>query len=176
MTVSRIPIHARPARFLVGGARHKRVYVLLYPDSLTAVVSPADPVGYLGGPMVFAGFGVPLYHMIGWLGVVLGALMGAYAGDSYNKFRATRDAPARGDGVTVIPLDSITGVRTTTAEGTGGWWGFRTLVVTTADGTEYGFRGKMSNWQLYLASALALRGRAVSGTIGGISVMPGEAG
>jgi hypothetical protein len=175
MKVSRIPIHAQPARFLVAGARHKRVYVLLYPDNLTAVVSPADPVGYLGGPMVFAGFGVPLYHVIGWLGVVLGALMGAYAGDSYNRLRATRDAPARGDGVTVIPLDSITGVRTTTSEGIGGWWGFRTMVVTTADGMEYGFRGKMSNWPSYLTSALALRGRAVHGTTGGISVRPGEA-
>jgi hypothetical protein len=176
MKVSRIPIHAQAARFLVGGARRRRVFVLLYPDSLTAVVSPADPVGYLGGPMVFAGFGVPLYHMIGWLGVVVGALMGAYAGDSYNTLRATRDAPAGGDGVTVIPLDSITGVWTTTSEGIGGWWGFGTLVVTTADGAEYGFRGKMSNWQSYLTSALALRGRAVRGTNGGISVMPGEAG
>jgi hypothetical protein len=102
--------------------------------------------------------------------------MGAYAGDCYNKLRATRCAPARGDGVTVIPLDSITGVRTTTSEGIGGWWGFRTLVVTTADGTEYGFHGKMSSWQSYLTTALALRGRAVRGTIGGISVMPREAG
>src|ERR1700760_4973159 len=55
MKVSRIPIHAQAARFLVGGARGKRGYALLYPDNLTTVVSPADPVGYLGGPMVFAG-------------------------------------------------------------------------------------------------------------------------
>jgi hypothetical protein len=41
---------------------------LVYPDNVTAVVSPVDPVGYLGGPMVFVGFGVPLLHLIGWLG------------------------------------------------------------------------------------------------------------
>jgi hypothetical protein len=173
LKVSRIPIQAQAARFLVGGARCKRGYVLLYPDSLTTVISPADPVGYLAGPMVFVGSGVPLYHLIGWLGVVVGALMGGYAGDSYNKLRATKDAPAHGDGVTVIPLDSVTGVRNITSQGIGGWWGFQTLVVTTADGAEYGFRGKMASWQAYLTSALALRGRTVRGTAGGISVLPG---
>lgn len=117
MTDSRIPVQAQPARFLADGARRRWVYVLLYPDNLTTVVSPADPVGYLGGPMVFAGFGVVLFHAIGWLGVVVGALMGRYAGDAYNKWQATRDAPAGGDGVTVIPLDSITGVRTATSGG-----------------------------------------------------------
>jgi hypothetical protein len=71
--------------------------------------------------MVFAGFAVPLFHLIGWFGVVLGALMGRYAGDAYNKLQATRDAPLGGDGVTVIPLDAITGVRTLRSQGIGGW-------------------------------------------------------
>lgn len=172
MKVSRIPIRAQPARFLVGGARHKRVYALLFPDTLTTVVSPADPVGYVGGPMVFAGFGVSLFHAIGWLGVFLGALMGRYAGDAYNKMRAIRDAPVRGDGVTVIPLDVITGVRTLKSQGIGGWWEFQTLVVTTADGTEYGLRGRMDNWQSYLTSALAVRGREVRATAEGITIRP----
>jgi hypothetical protein len=161
MKVSRIPIQAEAARFLVGGARGKRGYVLLYPDNLTTVVSPVDPVGYLGGPMVYVGFGVPLFHLIGWFGVVLGALMGRHAGDAYNKLQATRDAPLGGDGVTVIPLDVITGVRTLKSQGIGGWWEFQTLVVTTTEGTEYGFRGQMGNWQAYLTSALAVRGREV---------------
>src|ERR1700750_1877465 len=172
MKVSRIPIHAQAARFLVGGARGKRGYALLYPDNLTTVVSPADPVGYLGGPMVFAGFAVPFFHLIGWFGVVLGALMGRYAGDAYNRLQATRDAPLGGDGVTVIPLDVITGVRTLKSQGIVGWWGFRTLAVTTADGTEYGFRGEMGNWQAYLTSALAMRGREVRRTAEGITIRP----
>ena len=49
------------ARFLVGGAKHGRGYVLLHPGHLTTVVSPVDIVGYLGGPMVFVGFSVPLF-------------------------------------------------------------------------------------------------------------------
>jgi hypothetical protein len=175
MKVSRIPIQAQAARFLVDGVRRKWGYALLYPDNLTTVVSPADPVGYLGGPMVFLGFGIPLYHMIGWLGIVVGALMGRYAGDAYNKRQAIRDAPARGDGVTVIPLDSIIGVRTMKSLEFGGWWEFQTLVVTTADGTEYGFRGRTGNWQAYLTSALALRGREVRGTVESITIMPWKA-
>jgi hypothetical protein len=131
--------------------------------------------GHLGGPMVFVGFGVPLFHLIGWLGVVIGALRGAYCGDAYNKWQATKDAPARSDRVTVIPLDVIAGVRATKSQGITGWWGFQTLVVTTTDGTEYGFRGKMDNWQAYLTSALALRGREVRGTVEGITITPWKA-
>lgn len=139
------------------------------------MVSPADLVGYVGGPMVFAGFGVPLFHLIGWLGVVVGALMGAYCWDAYNKRQATRDAPADGDGVTVIPLDWITGVRITKSQGIAGWRGFQTLIVTTAGGTEYGFSGKMGNWQAYLTSALAVHGREVRRTVEGVTIMPWRA-
>ena len=77
--------------------------------------------------------------------------------------------------MTVIPLDSITGVRTATSPGFAGWWGFQTLVVTTAHGTEYGFRGGIGSWQAYLTSALALRGREVRGTVEGIAITPGTA-
>jgi hypothetical protein len=66
----------------------------------------------------------------------------------------------------------ITGVRTLKSQGIVGWWGFRTLAVTTADGTEYGFRGQMGNWQAYLTSALAMRGRGVRGTAEGITIRP----
>jgi len=54
----------------------------------------------------------------------------------------------------------------------GGWWQCRTLVVTTADGTEYGFGGKVDNWQTYLTGALAARGRDVRGTVDGITIAP----
>jgi hypothetical protein len=170
MTDSRTPIQSQLARFLVGGARQKRGYVLLHPDRLTAVVSPADIVGYLGGPMVFVGFASPLFHVIGWLGVAIGALIGRQAGDAYNKLQAIRRAAAGEDGMTVIPLDLITGVRTTKSQGFGGLWETQTLVGTTADGTEYGFHGKMAGWQTDLASALAARGRDVRATPQGITV------
>ncbi len=77
--------------------------------------------------------------------------------------------------MTVIPLDWITGVRTTKSPGIVGWWGFQTLVVTTAGGTEYGFSGKMGNWQAYLTSALAVHGREVRRTVEGITIMPWRA-
>src|SRR5215472_15667514 len=167
------PIQSQSARFLVGGAKRRWGYVLLHPDQLVTVVSPTDIVGYLGGPAVFVGFGVPLFHLIGWLGVVIGALMGRQSADAYNKLQAIRRAAAEGDGVTVIPLDLITGARTTKSQGSGSFWELQTLVVTTADGTEYGFRGKMSNWQTYLASALAARGREVRATpADGMTVTP----
>jgi hypothetical protein len=172
MTDNGTPIRSQVARFLVSGAKHGRGYVLLYPDHLTTVVSPADIVGYLGGPMVFVGFAIPLFHLIGWLGVAIAALMGRQSGGAFNKWQAIRDAAAAGDGVTVIPLDLITGVWTTKSQGFGGLWGFRTLVVTTADGTEYGFRGRMDNWQTYLASALAARGREVRATPDGMTITP----
>ena len=172
MTDSGTPIQSQTATFLVGGAKREEGHLLLYPDNLTTVVSPVDPVGYVGGPMVFVGFSVSLFHLIGWLGVFLGALMGRCASDAYNRLQATRDAPLRGDGVTVIPLDVITGVRTLKCQGIGGWWGFQTLIVTTADGTEYGFHGQMGNWQAHLISALAVHGRQVRGTAEGITIRP----
>lgn len=52
--------------------------------------------------------------------------------------------------ITAAPavLGLITGVRTGKPEGMSGWWGIRILVVTTADGTEYEFRGTMEKWQV----------------------------
>jgi hypothetical protein len=45
--------------------------------------------------------------------------------------------------------------------------------VTTADGTEYEFRGKMDGWQAALAGALTVRGRDVQVTPQGVTVIPG---
>ena len=46
MTDSGTPIQSQLAQFLVSGARHGRGYVLLHPDHVTTMVSPADIVGY----------------------------------------------------------------------------------------------------------------------------------
>ena len=84
---------------------------------------------------------------------------------------ASKEA-AGGDGVTVIPLDMITSAQTRKPAGWAGRWGVRILVVTTADGAEYQFRGTMEKWPGYLADALAARGREVHTAVEGITVMP----
>jgi hypothetical protein len=44
--------------------------------------------------------------------------------------------------------------------------------VTTADGTEYEFRGTMEKWQAHLADALTARGCGVHPAADGIMVSP----
>jgi hypothetical protein len=172
MTDSRIPIRSQVARFSAGGADRGRGMVLLYPDELAAVISPTDTWGYLVGPAIYLAVTFPLFHTIGWLGVAAGSMIGGGAGNVVNKRRAVRKAAAGGDGVTVIPLDLITGVRTRKPAGIGGRWGFWILAVTTADGAEYEFRGIMEKWQAHLARALTARGRQVRTAPEGITVTP----
>ena len=172
------PIQSQSARFVVGGAKQGQGFLLLYPDNLTAVNSPVDTWGYLVGPLIFLAFSVPLFHTIGWGGIAAGSAIGGGIGNLLNRRRAVRKATAGGDGVTVIPLDLITGVRSRKPEGRSGWWGIRILVVTTADGIEYEFRGTLDKWQAHLARALTERGREVYEMPGAITVtprvMPGE--
>src|SRR6266567_5524598 len=172
MTDSRNPIHSQAARFSADGASRGRGMVLLYPDELAAVITPTDTWGYLVGPAIYVAVTFPLFHTIGWLGVAAGSAIGGGAGNAILKRRAVRKAAAGGDGVTVIPLDQVTGVRTRKPAGIGGWWGFWILAVTTADGTEYEFRGIMEKWQAHLARALTARGRQVHAGPEGIAVTP----
>ncbi len=170
MTDSGISIRSQAARFSAGGASRGRGMVLLYPDRLAAVITPTDTFGYLVGPAIYAAVALPLFHTIGWLGIAAGSAIGGGAGNAILKRRAIRKAAAGGDGVTVIPLDQVTGVRTRKPAGIGGWWGYRVLAVTTADGVEYGFHGIMEKWQAHLARALTARGRQVHTVPEGITV------
>ncbi len=86
--------------------------------------------------------------------------------------RAIKKGSAGGDGVTVIPLDLITGAQTRRPAGLAGRWGVRILVVTTAGGAEYGFRGTMEKWQGHLARALTARGREMHAVPDALTVMP----
>jgi hypothetical protein len=172
MTESGTPIQSQTARFLAGGAKRGEGYLLLYPDNLTTVISRVETWGYLVGPLIFVAITVPLFHTIGWLGVAVGSVIGGQAGEAVNKRRAVKKAAAGGDGVTVIPLDVITSVQTRKPEGLAGRWGARILVVTTADGTEYGFRGTMEKWQAHLARTRAARGCEVYEVHDAITVMP----
>ena len=148
-------------RFLVGDAKRGEGYLLLYPDNLTTVISPIETWGYPVGPLIFVAITVLLFHTIAWLGVAVGSVIGGQAGETINKMRAIKRVTAGGDGVTVIPLDLITGVQTRKPAGLAGRWGVRILIMTTADGAEYGFRGTMEKWHGHLAHALTVRGREV---------------
>ena len=56
--------------------------------------------------------------------------------------------------------------------GLSGWLTGQTLLVTTADGAEYEFRGRMDGWQAALAGALTVRNRDAHVTPQGIIVTP----
>jgi hypothetical protein len=172
MTDSGTPIQSQTATFLVGGAKREEGHLLLYPDNLTTVISKVGTWGYLAGSLILVALAVPILHRIWWLGIAVGSVIGGRAGEAINRSRAIRQGRAGGDGVTVIPLDLITGVQTRKPAGWAGRWGVRILVVTTADGAEYEFRGTMEKWQGHLAGALAARGREVQTVVEGITVMP----
>ena len=75
--------------------------------------------------------------------------------------------------MTVIPFDLITGVPNRETSGDARLaGGIRILVVTTADGTEYEFRGTMQKWQASLTDALTARGCGVHPAADGIMVTP----
>ena len=76
---------------------------------------------------------------------------------------------AGGDNVTVIPLDSIISLQTRKSWG---WLSGRHLIVTTADGAEYGFGVKLDKWSTDLTNALTARGREAQTTDHGIVVTP----
>ena len=76
------------------------------------MISPIETWGYLVGLLIFVAIIVPLFHTIAWLGVAVGSVIGRQAGETINKMRTIKKVTAGGDGVTVIPLDLITGVQT----------------------------------------------------------------
>jgi hypothetical protein len=82
---------------------------------------------------------------------------------------------AGGENVTVIPLDSITSLQ---ARKSRGWLSGRYLlsgqhlVVTTAEGAEYGFGVKLDKWSIDLTNALTARGREARTTPQGMAVTP----
>ena len=172
MSDSEIPIRRQTARFLVGGARRGQGVLLLYPDKLAAVISRAAAWGYFVGSITLVVTAYPLVHQLGALGGFIGAGVGGWIGDAIGKSQAARKAAAHGDRVAVIPLDSITSLQTRKSTGIDGWLGVQDLLVTTVDGAEYGFRGKMDTWQADLASALTVRGSEVRAIPHGMTVTP----
>ncbi len=171
MTDRRNPIHSQSATFYVGGTRQGQGALLLYPDELAAVSAPTGSWGYLAGPALFLAVTIPLFRTIGWQGMVVTSLIGGWAGEALARRRAARKAAAGGEGVTVIPLELITGVEAAKPTKAAGWLGLRNITVT-AGGTKYEFRGTTEKWMAHLTSALTAYGREVHIAAETITVLP----
>lgn len=171
------PIQSESARFLIGGTRKGQGVVLLYPDKLAKVSVYAEMWGYFVGPLVVAAAAFPIVRTVGSLpediaalqaalGVILGGAIGR-AVDRALAAKAVADGP---EAATIIPLDMITSLQTFRPTRLGGLFRGETLVVTTADGTQYGFRGRTGHLQNDIAGALAGLGREVRATTTGLAV------
>ena len=180
MTDSGTPIMSQSVRFRVGGIGRGQGIVLLYPDRLVAVDSWAELCGIVLGTIVLTVSSHFLFHDIYGLGSAAGALAGGWIGQAVGKRLAAEGAEAgragaegagaARDGVRLIPLDSITSVQVRNSAGIRAWLLGRILVVTTAEGTEHQFRGRLVGWQAGLAGALTLRGCDLQDTPQGITV------
>jgi hypothetical protein len=180
MTESGTPIMSQSVRFRVGGIGRGQGIVLLYPDRLVAVDSWAELCGIILGTIVLTVSSHFLFHDIYGLGSAAGALAGGWIGQAVGKRLAAgraeagragaEGAGAARDGIRLIPLDSITSVQIRNSAGIRAWLLGRILVVTTAEGTEHQFRGRLVGWQAGLAGALTLRGCDLQDTPQGITV------
>lgn len=172
LTENGIPIRSQSARFRVSGTGRGRGIVLLYPDKLAAVNSSAQLWGIFLGPIVLITLSHFLFRDIRELGSAVGVLAGNWIGQGIGKRRAVTRVAANRDGVRLVPLDLITSVQFTKSAGILDWLTGQVLLVTTADGAEYEFRGMMAGWQAAIADALTVRGREVHVVRDVITVMP----
>jgi hypothetical protein len=136
------------------------------------VNSSAQLWGIFLGPIVLITLSHLLFHDIRELGSAVGVLAGNWIGQGIGKRRAVTRVAANRDGVRLVPLDLITSVQFTKSAGILDWLTGQVLLVTTADGAEYEFRGMMAGWQAAIADALTVRGREVHVVRDVITVMP----
>ena len=173
MAGSEVVIRKQTAR-LVGVGSKGQGTLLLYPDKLVHVHSQAIRWGTsLGLIVVFAASFALAQGGPGALGALIGAGGGWMIGATIARSQAAAKAAAAGDGVTVIPLDSVTGMEARKSAGIGGRLGGQSLLVTTADGAEYGLGVKLDSWSADLTRALAARGHGVVPTAEGMAITPG---
>jgi hypothetical protein len=172
LTESGIPIRSQLARFRVSGTGRGRGIVFLYPDKLAAVNSSAQLWGIFFGPIVLISLSHLLFHDIRELGSAVGVLAGGWIGQGIGKRLAATRVAANRDGVRLVPLDLITSVQFSGPVGIRGLLTGQVLLVTTADGAEYEFRGMMAGWQDAIAGALTVRGHEVQAECDVITVMP----
>jgi hypothetical protein len=172
MTDSGIPIRKQTARLLGVKMSQGQGTLLLYPDQLAHVHSPAIRWASTVGCVVVAvpSFALPPHTGPGALGALIGAGGGSKIGGALAKGKAAKEVAAAGGNVTVIQLDSITSLQTSKSKRISGWLGGRSLLVTTADGAAYGFSVNLDKWSADLTSALTARGREVHPTPQGMTV------
>ena len=168
------PLQSWSARFRKDGAGRDQGILLLYPDRLVAVESWAELCGTILGPIGLTVATFTFLHEAGAVGAAVGVMFGNWIGAGIGKRLAARKAAAGTGAMMVIPLDLITGLEIKTSRFRR-WVTGQALIVTTADGSEYEFRGRMDGWQTALAGALTLRGRDVQVTPQGVTVIPGPA-
>ena len=147
--------------------------MLLYPDKLAGVPVTVEYWGiFLGG--LTAGLAYPADNIFWGVALVAGLWLGGAIGKAADRKLATKAVADGPEAATIIPLDLVARLRIDRYTRLGGLVSAGTLVVTTADGTEYGFRvrGRSSALQVGIATALAGLGREVRATPLGLEVIP----
>ena len=165
-------IRSESARRFVDGRRGGWGMVMLYPDRLATVSVRAELWGCFFGPLVMVAAAWPVTETLGAFHAFIGVLLGSTIGRLIDRRRAVRKMAAGGAGATIIPLEAIGSLRTDRTTRLNGMIAIETLVVTTADGTEYGFRGRIGSLQTEIAGTLAGLGREVRATPLGLAVTP----
>jgi hypothetical protein len=172
MAESAALIRSESARRYVDGRMGRWGVVLLYPDRLASVNVRAELWGCFFGPVAMVAAGWPVTADGGAFHAIIGVLLGSTIGRFIDRRRAARKMAAGGAGATIIQLDRIDSLRTDRTTRWSGQFAVETLVVTTADGTEYGFRGRVGSLEAEIAGAVAGLGREVRATPLGLAVTP----
>jgi hypothetical protein len=173
MAASAKPVASEPDWFRVDGVRKGKGVVLLYADRLVSVRSYAEYVCWFVMILLMDVVAYHIFHLVvSWLAPFFGVILGSVIGRPVDRWLAAGLVATGPGGSTVIPLDQVARLRTDRSGGLAGLFVTETLVVTTTDGTEYGFAGKTGYLQADIASALAELGRDVRATPLGLEVMP----
>src|SRR2546430_6762829 len=131
MTDSKSPIRGQSATFSVNGAKRGDAVLLLYPNELTAVRTRS--IGnwvYVGVPAIYLGVHYLFFHTIGFGPVALWYVAGWWAWQAVARRQAAKRAAGGGKGVTVIPLDQVTGIQCRKGRKGANWLGIRKMTVT----------------------------------------------
>jgi voltage-gated potassium channel Kch len=171
------PVRSESTWFRVAGIRTGKGVVLLYPDRLASVRIYAEYVCWF---LMIVVLDIVAYHIFrdiaGWLAPFFGVLLGSLIGRPVDRWLAARMVAAGRGNAASLPLDLIASLRTERSAVLFGLSFIETVVVTMADGNEYGFAGRTGSLQADIASALAERGRDVRATPLGLAVTPRAVG
>jgi hypothetical protein len=166
------PTRSESARRYVDGGKGRWGVVLLYPDKLASVNVRSELWGCFLGPVALVAAAWPDTQYLGALNAIIGVFLGSTIGRFADRRTAARKMADGGAGATIIPLGDIDSLRIDRSTRRDGMFVVETVVVTTADGTEYRFRGRTGSLPTEIAGALAGLGREVRATPLGLAVTP----